>query len=392
MKLLDPNCRIEVFLQKTLDPPVFDTIRNAILVLQDIGALSQDEKLTELGERLGSLPVHPVTSKMLIFAILMNCLDPALTLACASDYKDPFTLPMLPSQRKKAAAAKAELASLYGGHTDQLAVVAAFDSWKNAKERGQETHFCYKYFISPTTMFMLSGMRRQLERELVQNGFITEDISTCSLNACDPGILHAVLVAGLYPMVGRLLLPQKKGKRAVVETGSGGRVLLHPQSINFELSVNQTDSCPLIVYDEITRGDGGTHIRNCTVVGPLPLLIVAKEIAVAPAKENDKGKRHIRKNDGGVYGTVEDKMDIENESNEQPEEMIMSSPDNSVTVVVDRWLYFWSKALDIAQLYCLRERLSAAILFKVSGYRRILGFRELLNFTCTVLLALSTWL
>ncbi|KAB1218835.1 putative ATP-dependent RNA helicase YTHDC2 [Morella rubra] len=55
VKLLDPNVRIEDFLQKTLDPPVFETIRNAILVLQDIGALSVDEELTELGEKLGSL-------------------------------------------------------------------------------------------------------------------------------------------------------------------------------------------------------------------------------------------------------------------------------------------------------------------------------------------------
>lgn len=376
MKLLDPNCKIEDFLQKTLDPPVFDTIRNAILVLQDIGALSLDEKLTELGKKLGSLPVHPVTSKMLIFAILMNCLGPALTLACASDYKDPFTLPMLPSERKKAAAAKAELASLYGGHSDQLAVVAAFDCWKNVKGRGQEVRFCSKYYISSSTMTMLSGMRRQLEMELVQNGFIPEDVSTCNLNACDPGILHAVLVAGLYPMVGRLLPPQKKGKRAVVETGSGSRVLLHPQSLNFELSLKQTDSHPLIVYDEVTRGDGGTHIRNCTIVGPLPLLMVAKDIAVAPAKESNNrkgGTKNKNKGNGkaGIDETAQEKMDIENKSNQQPEEMIMSSPDNSVTVVVDRWLQFWSKALDIAQLYCLRERLSSAILFKVGGYRLV---------------------
>lgn len=388
MKLLDPNCKIEGFLQKTLDPPVFDTIRNAILVLQDIGALSLDEKLTELGKKLGSLPVHPVTSKMLIFAILMNCLDPALTLACALDYKDPFTLPMLPSERKKAAAAKAELASLYGGHSDQLAVVAAFDCWKNAKGRGQ-ARFCSKYYISSSTMTMLSGMRRQLEMELVQNGFIPEDVSTCNLNACDPGILHTVLVAGLYPKVGRLLPPQKRGKRAVVETCSGSRVLLHRHSLNFELSLKQTDNHPLIVYDEVTRGDGGTHIRNCTVVGPLPLLMVAKDIAVAPAKMSDNCKGGTENNnngndEAGIDETAQEKMDIENKSNQQPEEMIMSSPDNAVTVVVDRWLQFWSKALDIAQLYCLRERLSSAILFKVSGYR--------LEFKVSNLLALSSLL
>nr|CAD1828161.1 unnamed protein product [Ananas comosus var. bracteatus] len=83
VKLLDPTCRIADFLQKTLDPPVPETVRNAIIVLQDLGALTQDEQLTDLGEKIGSLPVHPSTSKMLLFAILMNCLEPALTLACA---------------------------------------------------------------------------------------------------------------------------------------------------------------------------------------------------------------------------------------------------------------------------------------------------------------------
>ncbi|WMV58893.1 hypothetical protein MTR67_052278 [Solanum verrucosum] len=38
VKLLNPDYKIEEFLQKTLDPPVYETIRNAIIVLQDIGA------------------------------------------------------------------------------------------------------------------------------------------------------------------------------------------------------------------------------------------------------------------------------------------------------------------------------------------------------------------
>ena len=106
VKLLDPNCRIADFLNKTLDPPVPETVKNAITVLHDLGALTQDEQLTDLGEKLGSLPVHPSTSKMLLFGILMNCLDPALTLACAADYRDPFFLTMPPDERKRDFVAK----------------------------------------------------------------------------------------------------------------------------------------------------------------------------------------------------------------------------------------------------------------------------------------------
>ncbi|PQQ10261.1 DExH-box ATP-dependent RNA helicase DExH6 [Prunus yedoensis var. nudiflora] len=299
VKLLDPDCNIEDFLIKTLDPPRSETIHNAVAVLQDIGALSLDEKLTVLGEKLGSLPVHPLTSKMLFFSILMNCLDPALTLACATDFKDPFSLPMLPDDKKRAAAAKYELASLYGGHSDQLAVVAAFDIWKTAKKRDQEELFCSQYFVSSSTMHMLSRMRKQLQADLHRHGFIPDDVSRCSLNARNPGILRAVLVAGLYPMVGRLVPARKKMKRSVVETPNGVKVCLNNHSMNYKLAKVNSDDRPLIMFDEITRGD-------------------------------------------------------------------------AVTVIVDRWLQFGSKALDVAQIYCLRERLSAAILFKVTHPRKVL--------------------
>lgn len=374
VKLIDPNCKIEYFLQKTLDPPVYETIRNAIIVLQDIGALSDDERLTALGETLGSLPVHPLISKMLFVAILLDCLDPALTLACASDYRDPFTLPMLPNEKQRAAAAKSELASLYGGCSDQLAVIAAFECWKSAKARGQEAWFCSQYFVSSTTMKMISGMCKQLYSELVRCGLLPADQSRCSSNANDPGILHAVLVAGLYPMVGRLLPPLKGGRRAVVETAGGDKVRLHPQSTNFKLSFKKFDNQPLIAYDEITRGDGCSHIRNCSIIGPLPLLLLSTEIVVAPLNENDEDEE-----DEDEESDYEDDVDIDEAkigshdmSDIKRGKKIMSSPDNTVKVIVDRWLPFESMALDIAQVYCLRERLSAAISFKVMNPGKVL--------------------
>ncbi|XP_077253368.1 DExH-box ATP-dependent RNA helicase DExH6-like [Tasmannia lanceolata] len=371
VKLLDPCCKVVDFIQKTLDPPVFETIRNAIIVLQDIGALTHDEKLTELGEKLGSLPVHPSISKMLFFAILMNCLDPALTLACASDYRDPFILPMAPHDKKRASAAKVELASLYGGHSDQLTVIAAFECWKRAKDKGQEAQFCSRYFVSSSTMNMLFRMRKQLQSELARNGFIPEDVSNCSLNAQDPGILHAVLVAGMYPMVGKLLPPRRNNQRAVVETASGAKVRLHPHSSNFKLSFSKSSHGPLVIYDEITRGDGGMYIKNCTVVGPYSLLLLATEMVVAPAHDDDDDDDESDE-DVEASGSEEDEMDIHTSYSGQQGERIMSSPDNTVSVVVDRWLTFESTALDVAQIYCLRERLSAAIMFKVKHPQKVL--------------------
>uniref|UniRef100_A0ACD5W477 Uncharacterized protein n=1 Tax=Avena sativa TaxID=4498 RepID=A0ACD5W477_AVESA len=168
------------------------------------------------------------------------------------------------------------------------------------------------------------------------------------------GIISAVLMAGAYPMVGQLLSPRKNSRRAVVETASGGKVGLHPHSLNFNLSINRSSGNPLIIYDEITRGDGGMYIKNCSVVGSYPLLLFAKEMAVAPPDDDSEEEER---------GSSED--EAENNTSGQQKEEIMSSPDNTVSVVVDRWLKFQATALDVAQIYCLRERLASAILFKV---------------------------
>ncbi|KAJ0040874.1 hypothetical protein Pint_26704 [Pistacia integerrima] len=109
-------------------------------------------------------------SKMLFFAIMMNCLDPTLTLACAFDYRDQFTLPMLSNENKRATAAKFELASFVWWASHQLAVIAAFECWRNAKQRGQEARFCSQYFVSSSIMNMLLGMGKQLQTQLVRNG------------------------------------------------------------------------------------------------------------------------------------------------------------------------------------------------------------------------------
>ncbi|XP_010418749.1 PREDICTED: DExH-box ATP-dependent RNA helicase DExH6-like [Camelina sativa] len=368
VKILDPNCKTNNFLQKLLDPPVDQSIANALSILQDIGALTPQEELTELGEKFGHLPVHPLISKMLFFAVLVNCLDPALTLACAADYKEPFTMPMSPVERQKAAAAKLELASLCGGDSDHLAVVAAFECWKIAKERGLSAEFCSQYFVSPSAMKMLDQMRSQLESELKRHGIIPNDISSCSQNSRDPGILRAVLSVGLYPMVGRLCPAFGNNRRTIVETASGAKVRVHSLSNNFNLSSKKYDES-LVVFDEITRGDGGMHIRNCTVVRDLPLLLVSTEIAVAPtvSSDSDDSDEEEEDEEGGA-NTNADGMDIHKEESRSGAKM-MSSPENSVKLVVDRWLPFRTTALEVAQMYILRERLMASILFKVTHPR-----------------------
>ncbi|KAL5057591.1 hypothetical protein RYX36_029195 [Vicia faba] len=195
---------------------------------------------------------------------------------------------MLPEDKKRAADARTELASLYGGCGDQLVVLAAFECWNNAKKMGLEARFCSQYYVSAGAMKMLSGMRMQLQTELIRIGFIPSDVSSYSMNAFDPGVLHAVLLSGMYPMVGRLCFPNKGAERAIIETASGDKIRLHNRSTNFKLSFKRSLGQTLVMFDEVTRGDMGINIRNCSLVGQLPLLLLSAEIAVAPGEEDNQ--------------------------------------------------------------------------------------------------------
>ena len=82
------------FLLQAVEPPVPQAISNAVGLLQDIGALKEDESLTRLGRHLGEMPVHPRVGKMLLYATLLGVLDPVLTVACAAAYRSPFIMSM----------------------------------------------------------------------------------------------------------------------------------------------------------------------------------------------------------------------------------------------------------------------------------------------------------
>ena len=43
------------------------------------------------GRLLAELPVEPRLGKMILFSVVLKCLDPAIVLACAMAYKDPCT-------------------------------------------------------------------------------------------------------------------------------------------------------------------------------------------------------------------------------------------------------------------------------------------------------------
>uniref|UniRef100_A0A0B7AQ95 RNA helicase n=1 Tax=Arion vulgaris TaxID=1028688 RepID=A0A0B7AQ95_9EUPU len=89
-KLLAPVSQsIETFLSKCPQAPPQLIIRNAIHNLKQIDALDPFEDMTELGQHLSDLPIEPRLGKIILYSVVLKCLDPVLTIVSTLSYKDP---------------------------------------------------------------------------------------------------------------------------------------------------------------------------------------------------------------------------------------------------------------------------------------------------------------
>jgi ATP-dependent helicase HrpA len=76
-----------------LDPPDARQIRDGIALLQELGALDEQSKLTPLGRRLAQLPVDPRMGRMVLEAGELDCASEVLVIAAGLSIQDPRERP-----------------------------------------------------------------------------------------------------------------------------------------------------------------------------------------------------------------------------------------------------------------------------------------------------------
>ncbi|KAI1239670.1 hypothetical protein IHE44_0011094 [Lamprotornis superbus] len=279
-KLLAPiNCPVVDFLMKAPDPPPALIVKNALQMLKTIDAMDPWEDLTELGYHLSELPVEPHLGKMVLYSVVLKCLDPVLTIACALACQDPFVLPMLASQKRAAMLCRKRFAA--GTFSDHMALLRAF---QKARSDGWERAFCEKNFLSQATMQIIVGMRTQLLGQLRASGFVRArggaDIRDVNANSENWAVVKAALVAGMYPNLVHvdrqsLVLTAPKEKKVRFHPTS---VLSQPQykkipPVNGQTAAVQALPTDWLIYDEMTRAHRIANIRCCSVVTPITVAL-----------------------------------------------------------------------------------------------------------------------
>ncbi|XP_066603297.1 3'-5' RNA helicase YTHDC2-like [Prorops nasuta] len=281
--LASGNTPIAEFLDRALEPPSNLVTRNAVQLLKTIDALDPWEDLTELGSHLLDLPIEPRLGKMLLYAVVLKCLDPILTIVCSLAYKDPFILPSQPSQKRAVAVSRKKFAM--DTYSDHMVMLRAFQGWQNARASGKERSFCEKNFISAAVMEMIVGMRTQLLGQLRASGFVrargSGDIRDLNSNSENWAVVKAALTAGLYPNLIRV-----DREHLQLRTQKEVKVMFHPSSTLREfpksprMTASQTHAanvdslpCDWLLYEEMSRTGRFCHVKTVTLVNPLTVAL-----------------------------------------------------------------------------------------------------------------------
>lgn len=256
--------KIGSFLSKALQPPDPLSVQNAVELLKTIGALDDMEELTPLGRHLCKLPLDPNIGKMLLMGSIFQCLNPALTIAAALAHRDPFVLPI--NRKEEANAAKRSFAG--DSCSDHIALLNAFEGWKDAKCSGKERNFCWENFLSPITLQMMDDMRNQFLDLLSDIGFVDKSKGAIAYNqySNDLEMVCAILCAGLYPNV---LQCKRRGKRTAFYTKEVGKVDIHPASVNAGVHLFPL---PYMVYSEKVK-TASIFVRDSTNISDYSLLL-----------------------------------------------------------------------------------------------------------------------
>ncbi|XP_050204550.1 DExH-box ATP-dependent RNA helicase DExH3 [Mercurialis annua] len=253
---------IAEFLSAALQPPEPLTVQNAIDFLKMIGALDEKENLTNLGKYLSMLPVDPKLGKMLIMGAIFRCFDPVLTIVSGLSVRDPFLLP----QEKKDLAGTAKSRFSAKDYSDHMALVRAYEGWKDAEREGSAYEYCWRNFLSAQTLQAIHSLRKQFNFILKDAGLVDADAGINNKLSHNQSLVRAIICSGLYPGIASVV---HRETSMSFKTMGDGQVLLYANSVNARYP---TIPYPWLVFGEKVKVNT-VFIRDSTGVSDSILIL-----------------------------------------------------------------------------------------------------------------------
>lgn len=357
-KMLSGDLSIEDFLLKALQSPSVKNIRQSIELLKKINALDTNENITYLGIHLANMPVDCQLGKMILYAIVLQCLDPVIIIVSALSVKDPFMLP-LGNEGTKISQIKKEFSR--NSLSDHQMLLNTFEEWLKNK---RQHDFCHDNYISHGNMQMIQGVRRLIMGHLKMANFISEGTSRCfrklNENSQKWEVVKACLTAGLYPNICRFTslggqIYSKQDKKLAPHLSS----ILRDRGSRGQVDRNVLSAdAEWLIHGEKCRISHLSLIRNITVVPAIDIALFAGPISLAESAlvSGNDGKREILSDmDCDV---IPDEDDLYNTDHDD-ELFAYGGENNETTLIIDDWISFTIDDNDAKLLFYLRQKFAS---------------------------------
>jgi ATP-dependent helicase HrpA len=143
-----------------LDAPDSRHVAEGYRLLQTLGALDEERRLTALGRELGRLPLDPRIARIALAGRGTVCADEVCVLAAALSVQDPHEVP--PDAQAAARARHAEWRHPKSDFYSLLQLWRRWRSWSQASSNRQLRRLCKEHFVSYLRMEEWESVYRQI--------------------------------------------------------------------------------------------------------------------------------------------------------------------------------------------------------------------------------------
>ena len=201
-----------------IEPPPSKAISDGYALLQELGGLDDEHRLTKVGEALAKLPLDPRIGRMLVAARDLGCLKEVLIVAAGLSTQDPRERPQ---ERQQAADEKHK--QFADEKSEFLSWVKLWAWFKNAvdhkKSNKSLVDSCHAHFLSYLRLREWREVHGQLHAMVTELGW-KENETPGTYDA-----IHMALLSGLLGNIGC-----KSDESGYYLGARGIRFLIHPSS------------------------------------------------------------------------------------------------------------------------------------------------------------------
>lgn len=172
-----------------INPPSTKMINDGLRLLEELGALDENQNLTAIGQRLAQLPIDPRISRMVLASQEFQCLGEILIIAGALSIQDPRERPLDAQQ-----AADEAHARFQDERSDFLSYLKLWEDFHYQRAHLSQNKlraYCREHFLSYLRLREWYDIHQQLKLLVTNIGFRPNQVPA------EYGAIHQALLTGL---------------------------------------------------------------------------------------------------------------------------------------------------------------------------------------------------